>query len=179
MPNQLPNPTPGIGMAPAGGRSQARDWARIVRTFGRIMNAIVAALGILAASAVVFGDEPKKGDAAYRAILDHLEANGVFFWSGALAERISAATVWKEADEAWQAEMARLKKGIASYDKGRQDQILSSKQQVYIAWKRECRVFLDQLDENGAVLWRYVDRKNNVTGFVIISKTGKRYWLSL
>lgn len=116
-------------------------------------------------------------DPNYDRIVQHLASNIELLNKNAVREELSPTEVWAEAETQWQEVMQRYRETLAKRGWGDRKDLIESKQKVFDAWKRQCRVLLDLMDFSGAKVHRYDEGKNGSTGYVVVQNGVPKYWL--
>jgi hypothetical protein len=116
-------------------------------------------------------------DPQYDQIRSHLQNDIEYLKAETVNEEITPEKVWEESDKEWALVLAKFRAMLALQGLGDRDDLIASKEQVHEAWKRRCRILLDQLTEKSAVLRRYNEGPEGSTGYVILVDGKPKYWL--
>ncbi len=116
-------------------------------------------------------------DPQYDQILARLMTKIEFLHPDTIKEEVTPEAVWDESEKSWAIVMKNVRAMLAEQGLGDREDLISSKEQVHEGWKRRCRVLIDRLSENGAVLRRYDEGAEGSTGYVIIVDSKPKYWL--
>lgn len=116
-------------------------------------------------------------DPNYDQILEHPKAHIDLFNPKSMLKELSPQEVWEEAEAEYQQVLERFQSMLQEKGWTACKDMVEGKRNVCDAWRRECRVLLDQAQTCGSKIYRYSEGKNGSTGYVIFQDGKPKYWL--